>query len=555
MARHKLIPIILTLFACGPVEDVTDSTATVVGGDRTYDRPEIGTTGGCTATLIRPNIAITAAHCWGYRSRESQGSYGRIRFDFGPNDSQRFNISKYKSFGSSLGTRDVTLLLLDTSVPINMVTPASLATEEPQQGVSSVIWGYGCTNQSSHRGGGVKRNVETTYGRTDNLCPGDSGGPATVGHDGPIWGINSSYGSRDGFGRPYRLIDEINDKIVEWGGDQVPPGIDPNDDTAPPTVEVLSPLHAEARQEHTTVLVSARITDDLRLSRSTLIWDYNGNSYGCPTNETYVDCEIDGDVYNWKVKVSTGQRTFRVQAVDIVGKRTVSTDHTIYLTPNGMLPPELTDFDAPVISLLSPQNDLQVSTQTNVDIVVQVTDDSALDELVLVWDYNGKSYSCPHSSQYVDCSVNGDQYTWTVLAVSESNREYRIRAKDAAGHSSVSETRKIIVKDIPDEQAPTIEILTPQESDRLSAESEIEVTVRATDNMALDSVELDWSWYNGDVYGCPHRSRYVQCTIAGDEYRWRVTVSTGERRFKVIAQDRAGNETISPERIYVLEGR
>ena len=177
MAPRALLMLIVLVPACGPdlTTGTTEADRGVVGGTRTYQRPEIGYTGNCTATLIRPNIAITAAHCWGYGSRESAGNYGWLRFDLGQNHSRRFTVERYKSFGSSLGANDVTLLMLSDVVPNDLVAPATLATEEPARGSPTAIWGYGCTNQSRQVGAGVKRMVETRYGATDNLCPGDSG--------------------------------------------------------------------------------------------------------------------------------------------------------------------------------------------------------------------------------------------------------------------------------------------------------------------------------------------------------------------------------------------
>jgi len=85
------------------------------------------------------------------------------------------------------------------------------------------------------------------------------------------------------------------------------------------------------------------------------------------------------------------------------------------------------------------------------------------------------------------------------------------------------------------------------------ANSAVEVNVRITDNISVQSVSLDWTWYNGETYGCPTRSRYVDCDVVGDEYRWRVTVSSGERRFKIQANDAAGNRSISPEQSFTLQ--
>ncbi len=529
----------------------------MVGGTRTYERPEIGTTGGCTATLIAGNVAITAAHCWGYRSAQTEGRYGTFRIDLAANDRRSYSIQRYRSFGRNLGARDVTLLLLAEVVPIDVAVPATLATEEPARGVDASIWGYGCTNQSRQVGGGVKRVADVRYGSTDNLCPGDSGGPSTVGRDGAIWGINSSYGSRDGFGRPYQLLGEIQAQIDSWGAVYGPPGVDPNDDVAPPEVEVLSPQDGETRAENSTVEISARITDDLHLSRSELVWDFNSNTYRCPTSVQYVSCTVNGDIRTWTVQVSTGQRTFRVQAVDIAGNRTVSEDRTISLGGGGPPPPPPppggTDVDPPVITIVSPDVDAQTPRNSQIEIVAQITDESTLRDVEMIWDFNSNTYGCPSTSQYVDCTVSGDEYRWVVRVGREAPRPFHIRATDAGGHTSQSETRTVFVRDIRDEEPPVIEIVAPIVTDSLTAGTEIAVTARVTDNISVRSVKLDWSWYNNQVYPCPHRSQWVDCSVVGDEYRWRVRVGSGERRFIVRAADSAGNETATAEQTFMLQ--
>ncbi len=65
------------LAACGGVEledgnesesaePARETASPLVGGTATNARPEIGTLGFCTATLVDPRYIVTASHCFGY---------------------------------------------------------------------------------------------------------------------------------------------------------------------------------------------------------------------------------------------------------------------------------------------------------------------------------------------------------------------------------------------------------------------------------------------------------------------------------------------------------
>ena len=172
----------------------------------------------------------------------------------------------------------------------------------------------------------------------------------------------------------------------------------------------------------------------------------------------------------------------------------------------------------------------------------------------MIWDYNGETYPCPHESRYVDCSINGTTYTWVVSVGQERARPFRIRAVDVVGHTTETNTRTIFVKEIRDEVAPVVELLTPTEDTTLLANSEIQVTARITDDIGV--VSRPGSTGAGTTVRSTRArtsSTYADCSIAGDEYRWLVRVGTGERRFKVIATDAGGNRTETALQTFVLE--
>lgn len=203
-------------------EQVQEQGEKLLNGTPTYERPEIGRISGCTATLVRPNIVITAAHCVNFRSRTTPGNYNTFTIDLGPGNSQSYPVDLIQVYsGGDLGDQDVALMRLSREVPPEVATPTSLAEREPAAGEAATIFGYGCTNRSSHAGTWTKRKFAFQYGNTYNLCPGDSGGPVVLGADGPVFGINSGYytgSGQDIFGSPWQFKATLEQQIEDWGG-------------------------------------------------------------------------------------------------------------------------------------------------------------------------------------------------------------------------------------------------------------------------------------------------------------------------------------------------
>ena len=325
---------------------------------------------------------------------------------------------------------------------------------------------------------------------------------------------------------------------------------DPSEDQGPPVAEILSPDYGETFESDSQVEVIARVEDDLWLSRVELQWDHGDAVYGCPTSSQNVTCSKEDNLYVWRINVSEGIRTFRVRALDIASNEVITDTHKFFLTADGTPPPEASDDTPPSVETIQPIADSTLPPNQNIQVVATITDDLTVDKVDLVWDFNSTIYPCPTDQNYVTCSISGDTYTWDIR-VGEGERNFKIRARDTAGNVTLTENRKFYLDIQPDHIDPEVTLLEPANEAYLQSNSTITVRAQATDDMALDRVKLIWD-YNNREYGCPLQSQYVDCTRQGDEFIWKVDISTGSRTFRVKAFDEADNSTSSESRTIYL---
>ena len=253
------------LLACGAPDDeqpppsAPEAVEKIRNGVVTDERPEVGHIGGCTATLVAQDVAITAAHCVGYGTRTNPGNYYNLRLTNG-GETRSFRVNRYRAFSRDLGRNDIALLGMSEMVPLDFAEPAPLARDVPANGAPLTVYGYGCTRIGG-RGDGRKRRATYEQGQDAyHLCPGDSGGPVFNDETGAVARINSGYmldgRNTDIYGLVPGLYEELRAQVDEWTQGEVPEegdplgGLDPSVEVCGRNVDVFETWTCTASRGH-----------------------------------------------------------------------------------------------------------------------------------------------------------------------------------------------------------------------------------------------------------------------------------------------------------------
>lgn len=233
-------------------------------------------------------------------------------------------------------------------------------------------------------------------------------------------------------------------------------------------------------------------------------------------------------------------------------------------------PPPPPDDEDPTVSIVSPANGETLPANAQIEVVATADDNNALAAVELEWDFSGSTFGCPASGGGWSCAVNGNTRTWT-LNVSTGSRTFRVKARDLSGNQVTTNERTIDLGETPepgtpapegepdsepdntpdDNTPPDADILSPSDGATLPAYEAMTVSATVSDDVSMGSVNLEWD-FSGDRFPCPYQSQAVQCVQDGSTSTWTISVGIGDRTFRVIAEDEAGNAYTTPSRTITL---
>ncbi len=157
-----------------------------------YLRSVASLAGGCTSTIIAPDLLLTAAHC------ENAIQAGVAIFGNYFKNGQQIRIESYKVHGAYGGNAnnqrvDVAVVKLSQNIPEGYYA-VPLFNGQLNQGEGVVLTGYGTTGSTKEAADGKLRKTSAQFVGEDNgalfvkgnntgVCSGDSGGPLFVFRD------------------------------------------------------------------------------------------------------------------------------------------------------------------------------------------------------------------------------------------------------------------------------------------------------------------------------------------------------------------------------------
>ena len=197
---------LLCVPGCGPADPQMDRFSLgIVGGDETSGWPAVGAymvdggNGGmCTATLVRPDVMLTAAHCVDSSTMWDAVVFAESIYD--ANNHNTYDVADAIAhptyyYSDTQIHNDMAVLLMEDEVEDIDVIPVNTV-EMTDDWIGDILHyvGFGSNTTYGGPGGGQKRETDIEindvyedsvvhYSYGTNTCSGDSGGPAFVAFD------------------------------------------------------------------------------------------------------------------------------------------------------------------------------------------------------------------------------------------------------------------------------------------------------------------------------------------------------------------------------------
>ncbi|MES2745938.1 MAG: trypsin-like serine protease [Bdellovibrionota bacterium] len=220
--------------ACGSVES-TKSQTSIYQGVEDNGNEAVGLLikdglKWCSATLVAPGVALSAAHC--FDGESSRPADLRIQFNGGSTAAQVTEVISHPRYSDWFGrvSNDVAVLKLDQSLSLK---PIALAKSAPTSGEPVLVVGYGYADaQDVASFNGTKRKGNNVVGKVEKLkiflpkpkdestaqvCKGDSGGPIFATRNGQLELIGVVSGSNDTISAKTCLVESYGARVDAFG--------------------------------------------------------------------------------------------------------------------------------------------------------------------------------------------------------------------------------------------------------------------------------------------------------------------------------------------------